>query len=121
MTKTNENLAQTLNEQKQFLSELMQQAWRFVKRNGLSISEALRKAWLNAKLKFAMKTKIVKFYFQKIDGSLREAYGTLNAEILPPVSGNDTRKKNDTVQVYFDTEKQEYRCFKTANLERVAL
>lgn len=32
------------------------------------------------KLKAEMKKRIVKFYFQKIDGSLREAYGTTNPE-----------------------------------------
>ena len=31
-----------------------------------------------------------------------------------------TRKPADTVQTYFDTEKQEYRCFKKANLIRIA-
>lgn len=30
------------------------------------------------------------------------------------------RKMNDTCQVYFDTEKEEWRCFKKANLMRVA-
>lgn len=66
------------------------------------------------KLKAEMKKRIVKFYFQKIDGSLREAYGTTN----PETTG--TRKPADTVQTYFDTEKQEYRCFKKANLIRIA-
>lgn len=59
-----------------------------------------------------------KFYFQKIDGSLREAYGTTNPETIPATTG--TRKPADTVQTYFDTEKQEYRCFKKANLIRIA-
>lgn len=37
-----------------------------------------------------MKKRIVKFYFQKIDGSLREAYGTTNPETIPATTG--TRK-----------------------------
>ena len=108
---------------KQFLSELMLQAWAFIKRNGLSLSEALRKAWLNAKLKLALAIRIVKFYFQKIDGTIREAYGTLNLRRIPATGttgGGATRKQNDTVQNYFDTEKQEWRCFKKANLLRIA-
>jgi hypothetical protein len=60
--------------------------------------------------------QIVKFYFQKVDGSKREAYGTLNERAIPAIAGTDTRRKNDTVQTYFDTEKQEWRCFKKANL-----
>lgn len=34
-----------------------------------------------------MKKRIVKFYFQKIDGSLREAYGTTNPETIPATTG----------------------------------
>ena len=97
----------------------MLMAWTFVKRNGFSMSEAMKCAWANMKLKAAMKNRIVKFYFQKVDGSIREAYGTLKENLIPATSG-DNRKKNDTVQVYFDTERQEYRCFKKANLLNIA-
>lgn len=102
------------------LRAIMQMAWQFVKRNGFTMSEALHAAWLNFKLKVRMAVAIVKFYFQKVDGSVREAYGTLDASRIPQISGNDTRKKNDTVQTYFDTEKGEFRCFKRANLLRIA-
>jgi len=101
---------------KKFLSEVMSLAWQFVKRNGFNISEALKIAWRNAKLIIAMQEKIVKFYFQKVDGSIREAYGTLNSRLIPVIVNADNRKKNDTVQIYFDTERQEWRCFKKANL-----
>ena len=102
------------------LRAIMQMAWQFVKRNGFTMSEVLHAAWLNFKLKVAMAVRIVKFYFQKVDGSIREAYGTLNPIMLPETSGGDNRRKNDTVQTYFDTEKAEYRCFKKANLIRIA-
>lgn len=102
------------------LRTIMSMAWQFVKRNGFTMSEALHAAWLNFKLKVAMAVRIVKFYFQKVDGSIREAYGTLRSDLIPEVKGDDKRKKNDTVQVYFDTEKQEFRCFKVANLVRMA-
>ena len=101
---------------KYFLSEVMRLAWQFVKRNGLNMSEALKVAWRNAKLKISMKLKIVKFYFRKVDGTMREAYGTLSAKLIPTVAGSDDRKKNDTVMVYFDGERQEWRSFKKANL-----
>lgn len=97
------------------LHDIMSLAWQFVKRNGFTMSEALKAAWANIKLRAAMKQRIVKFYFQKVDGSIREAYGTLKENLIPATSG-DNRKRNDTVQVYFDTERQEYRCFKKANL-----
>lgn len=101
------------------MREVMKLAWQMVKKNGYSMSEALKCAWVNIKLKAAMKERIVKFYFQKVDGSIREAYGTLKESLLPPTNGTDSRKKSDTVQVYFDTEKSEYRCFKVANLIKI--
>lgn len=104
---------------KNLLHEIMSLAWQLVKRNGFSMSEALKCAWANMKLKAAMKQRIVKFYFKKADGSVREAYGTLKENLIPATSG-ESRKKNDTVQVYFDTERQEYRCYKKANLLNIA-
>ena len=83
------------------------------------MSEALKVAWANMKLMKQMKERIVKFYFQKMDGSVREAYGTLKENLIPATSG-DNRKKNDTVAIYFDTEKQSWRSFKKANLLNIA-
>ena len=99
--------------------DLFALAWQMVKRNGYSMSEALRAAWLNVKVRMAMTTRIVKFYFQKVDGSIREAYGTLKESLVPATAGSD-RRRNDTVQTYFDTEKGEWRCFKKANLLSIA-
>lgn len=104
---------------REFLHDVMSLAWQLVKRNGYSMSEALKCAWVNMNLKAQMKTRIVKFYFQKVDGSVREAWGTLSEKIVP-ATGEDTRKKNDTVQTYFDTDRGEWRCFKKANLIRIA-
>ena len=101
------------------LRNVMSLAWQFVKRNGYSMSEALKCAWANIKLRAALGKRIVKFYFQKVNGEIREAYGTLMSDRIP-ATGGDSRKRNDTVQVYFDTEKSEYRCFKKANLIRIA-
>lgn len=103
------------------LHDIMTLAWQFVKRNGFTMSEALKAAWANIKLKAAMKNRIVKFYFQKVDGSVREAYGTLKDNLIPAIAGIDNRKRNDTVQVFYDTEKQEWRCFKKANLISICM
>lgn len=101
------------------LRGIMSLAWQFVKRNGYTMSEALRVAWANAKNKAKMSIGIAKFYFMKVDGSMREAFGTLRGDLLPNIS-KCNRKSNDTVQVYFDTEKQEWRCYKKANLVKIA-
>ena len=102
-------------EKRSALKEVMILAWQFVRQNGYDLSKALKCAWANIKLHRALKARIVKFYFQKVDGYIREAFGTLRDDLLPETK-NDNRKKNNTIQVYFDTEKSEYRCFKKANL-----
>ena len=53
------------------MKEVMSLAWQMVKKNGFSMSEALKTAWINLKLKAEMKNRIVKFYFQKVDGTAR--------------------------------------------------
>jgi len=98
------------------LSSIMSEAHRFIRIAGLSLSDALKKAWAVFKLKVSMSKGIVKFYFQKVDGTIREAYGTLNARFLPSVGVSGKKISNDTIQVYFDTEKQEWRSFKKMNL-----
>lgn len=102
------------------MRDLMKQAWLLVKRYGFTMGDAMRQAWLVLKLKKAMKSRIVKFLFQKVNGEMRTAWGTLQDNVLPPTSGND-RKKNESIFTYFDTDKSEYRCFKVANLIRVEL
>ena len=101
------------------MKEIMTMAWGFVRRNGYTMSEALKVAWANFKLKVAMKQRIVRFYFRKVDGSIREAFGTL-AEGMVPATKESGRKQNDTCQTYFDTEKMDWRCYKKANLLNIA-
>ena len=100
------------------MREVMSLAWQFVRKNGYTMSEALKTAWANIKLRTALSKRIVKFYFQKVDGSLREAYGTLMSDRIPQTKGE--KKTADTCQVYFDCEKEQWRCFKKANLFRIA-
>ena len=104
---------------KNMMREVMSLSWTFIKKNGYNKAEALKVAWANIKLKAQMKSRIVKFYFQKIDGSIREAYGTLAENIVPPTLGTG-RKPNDTVQTYYDSERMDWRCYKKANLLRIA-
>lgn len=101
------------------LRDIMRIAWQLVRKNGFTMSEALKTAWLNFKLKMKMRRGIVKFYYQKISGEIREAYGTLRADLMPQTKGAD-RKSNPTVQVYYDSEREGYRCFKIANLVKIA-
>ena len=105
---------------KNTMREVMQLAHQFIRKNGMSLSEALKTAWANIKLKAAMKSRIVKFYFQMVDGTLREAYGSLAEGIIPSIESDGSRKQNETCQTYYDCEKEAWRCFKKANLLRIA-
>lgn len=97
------------------LANIMSMAWRFWRITRHAFAECLKLAWQNFNLVRQMKVGVVKFYFQKVDGTLREAWGTLKSDLVPHI-GDDQRKKNDTVQIYFDTELNEWRCFKRLNL-----
>ena len=97
-------------------SEIFKMAWRMVRENGFNMKLALHTAWDNFKLKLAMKTEIVKFRYQKIDGSIREAFGTTDTsryEYQP--TGNGRALPSDCVR-YWDTQKCGFRMFKTYNL-----
>ena len=107
------------NERKSILANIMKMAWAFVKRNGFTMAEALKVAWLNAKVTKAMRKGIVQFFFRKVNGELRQAFGTLDPHRLPESQGSG-RRTADTVQVDFDTEKQEDRSFKKCNLYKMA-
>ncbi|MBM6845092.1 SH3 beta-barrel fold-containing protein [Phocaeicola plebeius] len=105
-------------EKRNLLKEIMNLAWSFVRKNGYSMSEALKVAWTNIKLRALLHKKVVEFYFKKTDGTLRQAFGTLMSDRIPETKG--TKKTADNCQVYFDTEKNEYRCFKKCNLIKIA-
>lgn len=99
------------------LSKVMKLAWQFIRKNGYTLSQALKTAWANVKLHAALAKGIVKFHFQKVDGTLREAFGTLNLDKIPTeMHPKGERREIPTTQTYYDTEKCAWRCFKKANL-----
>lgn len=102
---------------KNTLRKVMKMAWQFVRKNGYTLSQALKTAWANVKLHAALAKDIVKFHFQKVDGTIREAFGTLNLSKVPTeMHPKGERKEIPTTQTYYDTEKGAWRCFKKANL-----
>lgn len=103
---------------KSTLKEVMLLAWQFVKKNGYTMSEAMKVAWTNIKLRVLLGKKVVEFYFKKTDGTLRQAFGTLMTDRVPETKG--TKRTAENCQVYFDTEKEEWRCFKKCNLIKIA-
>lgn len=100
------------------MRDLMKRAWMLVKVYGFSMADAMKQAWLVLKLKAALKNGIVKFMYAKLNGEVRTAWGTLKDGLIPETKGTE-RKKNESLIIYYDSEKQAYRSFKVANLVKI--
>lgn len=100
------------------MRQVMSDAWR-IRVTGESFSESLKRAWLLLKLKAQMKQKTVQFFYQKVNGEIRQAFGTLRDEVINTIVKETGRKPNDNMFIYFDTEKQEFRSFKKFNLIKI--
>ena len=64
-----------------------------------------------------MKENIIHLKFTKVDGTIREARGTLKADIVVPYEKKTERVKpeNDNIIRYWDVDKNEWRSFKYEN------
>ncbi len=79
---------------------------------------------LNAKIVAQMHAGVAHFTFVKKDGSIREAYGTLNKTLLGKILGEqeDVQQSEPvsnsevSLQKYFDLEACAFRSFSVANL-----
>lgn len=97
----------------------MSEAHRIASITGMNLSESLKKAWLNEKLTIGMQTRICHFYYQKVSGEIREAYGTMRPSAIEgKVQG--TGRKNRDCHTYYDTVADGFRCFKTYNIIAIA-
>jgi hypothetical protein len=99
-----------------FRSKVFKYAWQIVKSTGKSFRIALVKAWQVYKLRKRMVIETVKFAFEKADGSLRYALGTLK-DTANLVKG--TGKENYKTVAYFDTEANGFRSFKIESLIKI--
>ncbi|MBQ9560578.1 MAG: DUF2693 domain-containing protein [Bacteroidaceae bacterium] len=82
------------------------------------MSECEQQAQQIAKLCREMKSRIVEFYFIKKDGSVRQAFGTLQDEvILPHIKSESNREPRPDVVTYFDTVAQSFRSFRKENFK----
>ncbi len=100
------------------LSSIMSEAHRERRITGESMSKCLSRSWMLAKLSTAMATRIVKFYYEKKNGEIRQAYGTRMETLCPPTYG--LRASHPSTFTYYDTEKCDYRCFVKTNILRIA-
>ncbi|MEB0262904.1 SH3 beta-barrel fold-containing protein [Mucilaginibacter sp. 10I4] len=79
-----------------------------------TFAEALVHAWKTIRLQYALCTQaLVRFKYVKIDGSVREAVGTLDSV---PIPKGGFKKQSYKVLTYFDLQQQEYRCARIENI-----
>ena len=104
-------------------SRVFTMAWGFIKRNGYSLSKALKTAWNNIKLSKAMKTQVVQFFYTKAStGETRQAFGTMKTDVVSDkIKGTGTRKASNDLITYYDTISEGFRSFKSFNLISVVL
>lgn len=100
-----------------FRVRVMKYAWQLWKITRQSWRVCMIKAWQLYRLAKAMRNGIVAFYYSKTNGTIRKAFGTLkNVPAGITFGGKKVTKPSYKTMVYFDVEKQSFRCFKIENL-----
>lgn len=97
-----------------FRSNVFKRAYEIMKSTNKSFAVCLSKAWAIYRLaKRLLSQDAVRFTYEKKDGSLRRAYGTLK-NVAQFIKG--TGNTNHKVFHYWDIEAVGFRCFKVENL-----
>ena len=87
----------------------------FMTKCSMAIEESSKKADVNCNLQDELNIRDVRFKFLKKDGTIRDAYGTLHRDVIPPTLGTG-RPLGFGLQLFFDLECMSYRSFKKENL-----
>ncbi len=99
---------------KKDLANVMYRAWAIVRATGKTLSVALTKAWALYRLTKQLRKAIVRFAYEKADGTIRKATGTLqNIEEL--IKGAGKSGASSTMR-YYDIEARGFRSFRVENL-----
>lgn len=100
-----------------FRARVMKYAWQLWRATKQQWRICMIKAWQLYRLAKAMREGVVTFYYQKADGSIRKAMGTLkNLPAGATLGGKKVTKPSYKTMAYFDIEKKSFRCFKIENL-----
>lgn len=86
----------------------------------LTWSQCLVQAWKVIKLKNQLREGIVSFSFQKTNGEVREAKGTLSTEHFNYTSKGTSKPSPITLVKYFDMEKNSFRSFRAERILNIA-
>ncbi len=92
----------------------MRRAWALFRVTGNAFAICLSKAWALYRMVCRMRSGIVRFTYKKVDGTLRNAVGTLQ-DISATVKGSGRSDDGRTVK-YYDTEVAGWRSFKVGNI-----
>ena len=78
------------------------------------------KAMMIENLKRQMRNGVAHFVFQKKDGTLREAFGTLDSSLISRyINGNGCSRECFATTAFFDCQKAAWRSFRWENLVAV--
>jgi len=101
-------------EKKSFRKRVMMYAHNIYAATKRSWRRCLIKAWELYRLAKKMRERAVRFAYEKVDGSVRLATGTLCD--LPAGVTSGKGKPSYKTFAYYDIDKQQFRCFKIENL-----
>ena len=109
------------NSFKNMMREVMNMAHRAFQLKGayMSWAECLKQAWQVIKLKARMKKQVVEFYYMKMNGEVRQAFGTLLDSHINYVPNGNGKTYRDCIKDW-DEVKGEWRQFKAYNFIKVA-
>ena len=99
------------------LQTIMCRAWRLFRSTGKAFAVCLSRAWALYRLTKRMRAGVVRFAYEKADGSLRKACGTLH-DVAATVKGTGRPDDGQTVK-YYDVEAGGWRSFKVENFVTV--
>lgn len=94
-----------------FRKTVMLRAYHIMSITGKEWSVCLKKAWQLYRLNKELHSGEVTFYFEKKDGEIRKATGTLKIDY----EFKTQNQPNINTFTYFDVEAKSFRCFKIEN------
>ena len=97
-------------------------AWQLYRANKgqIHFGQCIVAAWKVLRLNAALQEGLVRFSFQKMNGEVREAVGTLKPDLFTaPPKGTD-RVEYMTLVRYYDVEKNAIRSFRAERIIQVA-
>ncbi len=98
------------------LSTIMHRAWAIARSTGKSFAVALSRAWQLYHLTRRLREGVVRFVYEKRDGTLRRAVGTLH-DVASTIKGVMAASHTEDGRMvrYYDVEASGWRSFRVEN------